>query len=430
MAFLKRVQWMLVLIVIGAAFCGGIVVGYANGVRADGGSGALSSATDGVERAFGRVLGTGSNPPNSMVKDVEFRLFWDVWKDLSSQFYKQPVDEQALFYGALRGMVASLEDPYTDFFEPVEATEFSDSLEGKFSGIGAEIGVKEGQLQVVAPLPDSPAERAGVRARDLILSIDGEESLNMSVEEAVYKIRGTKGTQVVLELGRTEPAGDGETVSPVVRRVTITRDDIVVKSVRMETKDGNIPVIEIRSFNADTGALFRDAVDAAVSAGAPGVVVDLRNDPGGYLDQAVTVAGEWVGRDVVVQERQRGEITEQLQGMGRSLLKGIKTVLLVNEGSASASEILAGALQDYGVATIVGKQTFGKGSVQDYHEYPGGSAVKITIAEWLTPNGRSIEQDGITPDVEVEFTNEDFNADRDPQLEKALELIRTGQAKP
>ncbi len=427
MAFLQRARLVMVVVLVGAAFCGGIVLGYVEGAKADAGKGIIGAVTDGGRGLFGRVLGIGGEPPSGMAKDIEFRQFWDVWEDLSAQYYKQPVDERVLFYGALRGMADALEDPYTSFFEPVEATEFSDSLEGKFSGIGAEIGVKDGQLQVVAPLPDSPAERAGVRARDLILSIDGEESLAMPVEEAVSKIRGDKGTQVTLELGRV---GNGATSTPDIQKVTITREDIVVKSVRSEVKDGNIYLIEIRSFNSDTDALFRSAVDQALDAGARGIVVDLRNDPGGYLDQAVAAAGEWVGDRVVVQERQRGEITESFKGQGRGRLKGMKTVVLVNEGSASASEILAGALQDYAMATLVGKQTFGKGSVQDYHEYPDGSAVKITIAEWLTPNGRSIEKEGITPDVEVELTLEDLNAERDPQLEKALELIRTGQAKP
>ena len=246
----------------------------------------------------------------------------------------------------------------------------------------------------------------------------------MPVDEAVSKIRGPKGTEVKLQLARLKPRQDSK-AAPDYETIdlTITRDTIVVKSVRVKPESDGLYVIEIRNFNADVEESFREAVDQVIDKKAKGIVIDVRNDPGGYLDKAIAVAGEWIKDDIVVEQRERGEITERYRGNGRGLLKNMPTVVLVNEGSASASEILAGALQDYGIAKIVGKKTFGKGSVQDYKEYSDGSAVKITIAEWLTPKGRSINKEGIVPDVEVELTPEDANAERDPQLDKALELL-------
>jgi carboxyl-terminal processing protease len=420
------------LVLLVAVFASGWITGFERGREPGTGRPTLAALWrgDGAS-STGRVLGVGGNPPAGLVQDVDFTQFWEVWRDLKSHYYRQPVDEKTLFYGALRGLADSVDDPYTSYFEPVEAEEFTNDLKGEFSGIGAEIGSKDGELQVITPLPDSPAERAGIRPRDLIFKINDEDSIDMPVDVAVSKIRGPKGTQVHLQLGRVKNGsvtGTRREFEPV--DVTITREVITVKSVRVKSLDHGIVMIEIRNFNDDTEKLFRDAVDEALSKNAKGIIVDLRNDPGGYLDRAISVAGEWLKDQVVVQQRERGEITERYKGTGRGRLKGMKTVVLVNEGSASAAEIVAGALQDTGVATLVGAKTFGKGSVQDYQEYEDGSALKVTIAEWLTPNGRSINHEGIQPDVAVELTADDINAERDPQLEKAVELLRTGQAKP
>jgi carboxyl-terminal processing protease len=419
----------LCLASLGLVFAIGITIGYAGGAKAQG----EFWKGDMSQQPVARVLGVGQKPPSGTVtdKNIDFAEFWNVWTDLKAHFYKQPVDDKTLFYGALRGMTEAVGDPYTNYFEPVDAAEFSNDLKGEFSGIGAEIGTKDGELQIVAPLPDSPAEKAGVKARDRILKIDGEESLTMPVEEAVSKIRGPKGTTVTLHLGRLpEGSATGTKAIPQTFDVTITRDTIVVHSVKVVSKENGIYVIEIHNFNSDTEEGFTKAVDEVVQKNAKGVIIDVRNNPGGYLDKAISVAGEWLPDQLVVQQRERGTITERYKGTGRGKLKGIKTVVLINEGSASASEILAGALQDSGTATIVGKTSFGKGSVQDYLEYADGSALKVTIAEWLTPNGRSIAHEGIKPDVEVEVTPEDINAERDAQLEKAIELLRTGKARP
>ncbi|MFH1620663.1 MAG: S41 family peptidase [Patescibacteria group bacterium] len=372
------------------------------------------------------IRGLNSAAPKDVNLPADFKEFWDLWREIKTRYYKQPVDDKTLFYGAMQGLAASMGDPYTVFFEPKTANEFSQSLQGKFEGIGAEIGIKDEQLQIIAPLPDTPADKAGLRSGDAILTIDKTETVNMSVDRAVMLIRGNKGTPVVLGIGRitTEKDENGKERKKVdTFDVTILRDVITVKSVIVKYRDNGIALIEINHFNQDTIELFNAAVEEILTKDVKGIVLDLRNDPGGYLDRATYVASEWVGDKVIVIEKRQDKITDQYHGTGKARLKSIPTVVLVNEGSASASEIVAGALQDYGVAKVVGKKTFGKGSVQDYNEFPDNSAYKMTIAEWLTPNGRSINTVGIEPDIEVERTIENYNANRDPQYDKAIEII-------
>lgn len=366
----------------------------------------------------GRVLGMEQLPSQVMdSQDVDFRQFWDTWKILKEKYYQQPLKDKDLFYGALAGLAQSTGDPYTTYFDPKSAQDFQSSLEGKFEGIGAEVGLKDDQLQIVAPLPDTPAERAGLLAGDLILKIDGQETSGMGVEKAVTLIRGKKGTKVVLSIYR--PAE--KKAQP--REVTLLRDEIHVKSVTLKMMPGKIGYITVAHFNDDTEDGFKQAVSDVMRQDPKGIVIDLRNDPGGYLETALNMTSEWVGDQIVVKERRQGKIVEELHGSSDQRLKGVKTVVLVNQGSASASEILAGALQDYGVATLVGTKTFGKGSVQDYQNFKDGSGIKITIAEWLTPKERTINKTGLNPDVVVERTPEDYEAKRDPQLDRAIAIL-------
>lgn len=402
------------------------IAAYALGAHSGFAAKSDRSATTSGTVASANVLGIGGTPPSGVAKDIEFDQFWDLWEVLKTKYYKQPIDEQKMLYGAMQGLAESLGDPYTTFFEPQIAKEFSDSLEGKFDGIGAEIGIKKDQLQIVAPLPDMPADKAGLMPGDAILLINATSTEGMSVEEAVSLIRGKKGTTVTLNIGRvktTKGENGKETQTPERFDVTIARDTIVVKSVRVKYPKSDIALIEITNFNLDTTEEFSKAVDEVVSKNVKGIILDLRSNPGGFLDRATAVAGEWVGGDVVVTERRQGVTVDEFHGTGRGRLKGIPTIILVNQGSASASEIVAGALQDYGMAKLVGKTTYGKGSVQDYTEMEGGTAIKVTVAEWLTPKGRFINDVGIPPDVEIDRTEEDYNAERDPQLEKALELL-------
>ena len=323
-------------------------------------------------------------------------------------------------YGAVSGLVGAAGDPYTAFLRPDDAKKFREQLRGSFDGIGAEIGKKNEQIVVVAPLEDTPAERAGILAGDTILEIDGESTIGMTTDVAVSKIRGKAGTQVTLTVVHKE------TSEPV--EITITRAKIEIKSVKLEDKTVNgkkIAVVKMNQFGDGTKGLLDQTIDKIVTGGYDGMVLDLRNNPGGYLDTAVTTISNWVDADkVAVKEMGYGDDERLFRTKGVPRLKGIKTIVLVNGGSASASEIVAGALQDYGAATIVGEKTFGKGSVQELQELRGESQIKITVAKWFTPNGRGIDKLGLEPDVIVEMTADDAKNDKDPQMDKALELLK------
>lgn len=341
--------------------------------------------------------------------EVDMSTFWRVWRVVEESYIDQPVDKQALIDGAIEGMVWALGDPYTTYFTPESAEEFNADLEGTFSGIGAEIGERDVGITIIAPLPDTPAERAGVLPGDIIAAIDGQTTAGLSVEEAVRLIRGESGTTVTLTIIRAETAFD----------VAIVRQEIHTDSVRWEVRDDGYAVITIAMFNEETVALFAEAVDEIMAADAKGIVVDLRNNPGGLLVAAIDVAAFWTGDlPVVIEKFQDSE--ESYRGNGTPVLADMPTVVLVNGGSASGSEILAGALQDHGLATVMGEQTFGKGSVQEYYELPDSSAVKVTIARWLTPLGRTIHEVGITPDIIVSETLEEIHAGEAPQMDAAI----------
>ncbi|MFA5412951.1 MAG: S41 family peptidase [Patescibacteria group bacterium] len=393
--------YVLVVLVLGG-FLGGMALGARQG------------RTAAEKEFYGGEIQNREEVPEYLSKDIDFNLFWEVWNLAKNNYVHQPVQDTELFYGALSGIISSLGDPYSVFFDPKTAEEFKQELEGTFSGIGAELGIKNNQLTIIAPLPDTPAERAGLKAGDRILAIDSRETTDMALDYAVSIIRGEKGTDVTLTIWREgwDKAQD----------LKITRDTIEVASVKWEMKD-DIAYIEINHFNEDTERRFDQAVAELITKNPKGLILDLRNNPGGFLDTAVEVAGEWIENDVIVVEQiddgQRNE--ERSSRLAR--LQNLKTVVLVNQGSASASEIVAGALQDYGKATLVGEKTFGKGSVQNLEPLPDGSAVKITVAEWLTPKGRLIDKEGIVPDVEIKLTEEDYNAERDPQMDKAIEII-------
>ena len=350
-------------------------------------------------------------------QDVDFSLFWDVWDTIKEKYVDaDKLKEKEMFYGALRGLVDSTGDPYSVFMNPVISKDFSDDLKGTFEGIGAEIGIKNNILTIIAPLTDMPAQKAGLRSGDQIVAIDGESTGGISLDGAVNKIRGQKGTDVTLTIWRDsfEESTD----------FTITRGKIIVKSVKWEINNDDIMVIEISHFNSDTEQLFDQAVRETIKENPKGVILDLRNDPGGYLDTAIEVASEWIEEGPVVIEKFSEENKNEYLARGRARLKDYPTVVLVNQGSASASEIVAGALKDYELANIVGMTTFGKGSVQEMVNFSDGSSVKITVAKWLTPEGINISEEGIKPDEEVDLTKEDYDADKDPQMEKAVEILK------
>ena len=362
------------------------------------------------------LLNADKPAPDQLGKDADFALFWDVWKRVKEDYIKKDTPDTKLFYGAIGGIVSSLDDPYSIFLDPTKAKEFNESLSGSFEGIGAELGMKKNQLLIMATLPGMPAEKAGLRTGDKILAIDKKTTTGLSIDDAVVKIRGKGGTKVTLTIYR-----DGELRE---RDIEITRDRIVIQSVRWEMKEDGIGYIQIVHFTEGTGDKFKEAVHDLLSKKMKRLVVDLRNDPGGYLDAAVTVAGYWVDGKTVVIEKYDDTQSDEYKGHVVPSLQDIPTVVLVNKGSASASEIVAGALQDYGKAVLIGETTYGKGSVQDVQHLKGGSQLKLTIAKWLTPKGRTIQDEGIKPDIVVEFTEKDYTDKKDPQLERAYQELK------
>jgi carboxyl-terminal processing protease len=365
-----------------------------------------------------RITGKGERPPRDLGGEVDFKLFWQVWDMLKDSYVKKDtLTEKQLFYGALSGMVAAAGDPYTVFMDPELSDEFESGLTGSFDGIGAEISIKDEIVTVVAPLPGTPAEKAGLLPGDKIYAINGTSTMGMSVDQAVSLIRGPKGTEVKLTIFRD--GADG------AKEVSVIRDTIVIKSVNLSyVDDGKIALVKISSFDDNTKELFDQAVLDIIKKNPKGVILDLRNNPGGYLETAIDVSSEWVEDGAVVSERFSNGETRSYEARGSARLKGYETVILINEGSASASEIVAGALRDYGKASLVGQKSFGKGSVQTLEELEDGSSVKITIAEWLTPKGNNINSEGVKPDHEVELNQEDFDANKDPQLDKAVQIIK------
>lgn len=341
----------------------------------------------------------------------------DVWEALQKEYYAQPLKQTEAVYGAVRGMVESLGDPYTSFFTPQEAKLFQDEISGSFEGIGTEIGIKNGKLVIIAPLPDSPAEKAGLTSGDQILSVDGKSTEGVPLDIAVQSIRGKNGTNVKLEVLQT-----GATVP---KELTITRDSITVSSVKFSMRSDGIGVMTLSYFGPQTKKEFTAAANAYLLQHGKGLIVDLRNNPGGYLDGAVDVAALFVdsGTLVVSEKYTDGRVIRHLTKDGGTL-KGIPAVALVNKGTASAAEIVAGALQDHRKATVIGEETFGKGSVQQLQDLSDGSSLKITVAHWFTPNDRTIQDTGITPDAEVPLTSDDFNTNRDPQMDAAVNALK------
>ncbi|MCD4705814.1 S41 family peptidase [bacterium] len=382
----------------------------------------LLGLTVGEEKDFRKTIGNGKAVINKDAlkensdSNIDFNLFWEVWDIIQNSYVDGPVPNEQLFYGALAGEVASLGDPYSIFLDPEISKEFEKELASEFEGIGAEIGMKNKMLTIISPLPDSPAEKAGLKPGDKIYKIDDKEAMYLTLNEAVSLIRGDAGTKVVLTVFRK---GEDSEID-----IEIIRNKIHFDTVKWEIKNNSILYVEVSHFNNDTEELFNKMVNDNLNKNISGIILDLRNNPGGFLDVSVDIAGKWIRKgDVVVMEK-FGEINNLYhRSDGRGEFAGIPTIVLINGGSASASEIIAGALQDYNLATLLGEKTFGKGSVQDLRSLSDGSKIKITIAKWLTPKEREIDGEGIEPDIEIELTNEDYNDDRDPQLDKALEIL-------
>lgn len=349
---------------------------------------------------------------------IDFTMLWDAWKTIQEKYRgRDTLDTQKMVNGATEGLLKSLGDPYTVFFKPTDATKFNQDIQGSFGGIGAELGYKKG-IVIIAPLKDMPAEKVGLKAGDKIMRIDGTSTIDMTVEDAVTKIRGTLGTPVTLTIER---AGTG-----TLLEFTITRATITVSSVVWSKKSDLVAYIHIQNFFGNVETDFYKAVRDAQKQGATKFIIDLRGNPGGLLGAAINIAEQFIpaGKPIVFEDYGTGKKKDEFDSYGGGLLEKSPVVVLVDGGSASASEILAGALKDSRGITLIGEKTFGKGSVQEVIQLRNGASVKVTVAKWLTPSGATIDQQGIEPDVKIQLTDADREAGRDPQLDKAMELIQ------
>jgi len=342
-------------------------------------------------------------------------LFWEAWQAVSNKFIdREKIDQKKAFYGALQGMVKSIGDDYTEFYSPQEAKIFNEDISGSFEGVGMEITVRRGIITVVSPLEDTPAWRAGIKSGDLILKINNEDATNLKLEEAVMRIRGPKGTKVILTIMREdfkEP-----------KDIEIVRDVIVVHAVKFKMLENNIGYIKILNFGKNSVPEFYNAINDLLTKGANKLILDLRNNPGGFLESAVIISSWFLPKgDKVVIEDFGGKSPQRIhRSLGPGILSNLPLVVLVNRGSASASEILAGALRDNLNVKILGEKTFGKGSVQEVVNLSDGSLVKVTVARWLTPKGKLIEGKGIDPDIEIKNESDK----EDLVLNKAIEILK------
>jgi len=402
-----------ILIVVSGAFSGGFLVGH--------------FLPDYSRETQAPVLSSPLTPPTpfttaeqieSTPEDLQmlFQPFWEAWNIVHEDYVDQPVDNTLLMQGAIRGMMESLGDEHSSYMDPQAFEDANSGLAGEYEGIGAWVDTRSDYLTIVSPIPGSPAEDAGLKPGDKIIAIDGEDMTGIDAELARQRVLGPAGTTVVLTIARedeTEPFD-----------VTITRSKIVIKSATGEMLDNGIGYVQITTFGDKTTPELRAALKDLMSQNPRGLVIDLRNNGGGYLHTSIEVASEFIGEGVILYEQYGDGRRTTYDALGNGLATEIPLVVLVNQGTASASEIVAGSIQDYGRGKLVGVTTYGKGSVQNWVPLTDKQgAVRVTIAKWLTPNERHIHGNGLTPDFEVELTEEDFEAERDPQLDKAIEVL-------
>ena len=384
----QQLSWFLTLVIVA-------IVSFVAGARSD----ALFAN---VASVFG--IRTSN-------KTIDLSSVQKTYQELIAN-YDGKLDTQKLIYGANRGLVEAAGDPHTSYMDPDEAKEFDKSLSGQIGGgIGAEIGLRNNKPTIIKPLENSPAQKAGIKAGEVIIKVNDEPSSDWSVDKVVSKIRGEIGTSVKLTL-----LSEGRT-----REVSVVRQNIVSPAVESEV-DGEIGILKVNRFGDDTVSLSRKYASEFVEKGVKKVILDLRNNPGGTVGAAQGLLGIWLDNQIAMTERRGSEIVKTLRTTGAPILGNMKTVVLINGNSASASEITAGALREYGKATLVGQKSYGKGSVQIVLGLPGGSQMKVTEARWYTPKGKNIDKTGIEPDVKVDLSSDDVNNSVDPQMDKAKSL--------
>ena len=384
----QQLSWFLTLVIVA-------IVSFVAGARSD----ALFAN---VASVFG---------VRTSNKTIDLSSVQKTYQELIAN-YDGKLDTQKLIYGANRGLVEAAGDPHTAYMDPDETKEFDKSLSGQIGGgIGAEIGLRNNKPTIIKPLENSPAQKAGIKAGEAIVKVNDEASSDWSVEKVVSKIRGEVGTSVKLTL-----LSDGQT-----REVSVVRQNIISPAVESEI-DGEIGILKVNRFGDDTVSLARKYASEFVEKGVKKVILDLRNNPGGTVGAAQGLLGIWLDNQIAMTERRGSEIVKTLRTTGTPILGNMKTVVLINGNSASASEITAGALREYGKATLVGQKSYGKGSVQIVLGLSGGSQMKVTEARWYTPKGKNIDKTGIEPDVKVDLSSDDVNNNVDPQMDKAKSL--------
>lgn len=353
---------------------------------------------------------------NNLPDNLDYASVEKVYDELRTEFDGK-LDEQTLLDGLKQGLAQATGDPFTEYFNPKASEEFNEELNGSFTGIGAELSKNaDGNIEIISPIAGFPAEKAGIRPKDVIAEINGDPAVSITVSEAVKKIRGEAGSNVKLKVIRNK----SQTLD-----FDITRAVINIPSVKDEITADNIGILTISRFGPDTASLARTAAEKFKAANVKGVVLDLRGDPGGLLDASVSVSSLWLDpNQTVLQEKRDGVVIKNFHASGNPVLKGVKTVVLIDAGSASASEITAGALRDNKAATLIGVKTYGKGSVQQLLKLSDGAMLKVTSAHWFTPSGKGINKIGIEPDQKVERTDDDFKNNRDPQKDAALNFIK------
>ncbi|KKQ88189.1 MAG: Carboxy-terminal-processing protease [Parcubacteria group bacterium GW2011_GWF2_38_8] len=398
--FFKTRRSAFTILLIAGFFALGVYLGFQNRPEVDKVAGLLGKET-------------------AVSTEADFSPFWKVWNSINEKYPDAgKTADQNKIYGAISGLVSSLDDPYSVFFDPDETKLFESDIQGNFDGVGMEIGMKDKTLTVIAPLKDTPAYKADIKPGDKILKIDNTVTSGLSVDEAIKLIRGDKGTSVTLTTFR---GGDQEP-----KEIKIMRDTINIPTLDIELRKDGIFVIKLYSFSANSAELFRNALKQFSQSKSDKLLLDLRGNPGGYLEAAVSISSWFLpeGKVVVTEDYGNDSKQKMYRSRGYNIFNdNLKFVILINEGSASASEILAGAMQDYKRASLVGEKSYGKGSVQEVLNITQDTVLKITVAKWLTPNGNSISEKGLTPDYEMPFTKKDIDNGIDPQLNKAVELL-------